>query len=76
MKLKHVVAKVAIIGGSVASTAAMAQETIPAPVAALFTSGGAVGALVVTAGIAAYAIWRGPLSAFIVGKRMLSKSGL
>lgn len=69
--------KAAIAAGATAmSMAAQAQVTIPAPVEDLFDNGGAMGALVVAAGIGAFAVWRAPLTAFIVGKRMLSKSGL
>ena len=72
------VTKIGLAMAAVAgSSLTMAQgEVVPAEILGLFTSGAAIALLVIAAGSAAYAAYRGALVALTVAKRMLSKVGL
>lgn len=61
----------ALLAGSHASHAAL-----PTEITELFTDTAADAALVVTAGVVAYAAYRGGITVLSVAKRMLSKAGL
>ena len=61
---------------SAASVAAHAQVTVPTGIQDLFDDGSAMAVAVISAGVVAFAAWRGGLTALAVAKRMLAKVGL
>jgi hypothetical protein len=77
-KISNLRAKVAGVAASSLLTVqqAAAQATLPTEITELFVDTAAMAALVVTAGIVAYAGYRGGMTVLVVAKRMLGKAGL
>lgn len=76
MKRRTIRSTLAAVATSAAVASTTASAALPAEITGLFTDTAADAALVVTAGVVAYAAYRGGITVLSVAKRMLGKAGL